>query len=114
MKIGVAGAGGCVNIYTPCERLHESTVYTIISDWVHGFGRLEVYVRGSKMKAVQSAAVGGRLLQNRRLRAQLLLFSGIILVYLIFNGVLDGRLLTATNLRIILSHAVFPRWLPGV
>jgi len=60
------------------------------------------------MKAVQSAAVGGRLLQNRRLRAQLLLFSGIILVYLIFNGVLDGRLLTATNLRIILSHAVFP------
>ena len=60
------------------------------------------------MKAVQSAAIGGGLLQNRRLRSQILLFSGIIVVYLICNAVLDGRLLTAMNLRIILSHAVFP------
>ena len=37
-----------------------------------------------------------------------MLFYRNILVYLILNIVLGGRLLTPMNLKIILSHTVFP------
>lgn len=48
------------------------------------------------------------LIQNKRLRSQLMLFSGLIIVYFVFNIFLGGRLLTLTNLKIIFSHTVFP------
>ena len=58
---------------------------------------------------VKDARIPGQtLIKNKKLRSQLMLFTGIILVYLILNIVLGGRLLTPMNLKIILSHTVFP------
>lgn len=51
---------------------------------------------------------GQALIYNKRLRSQLILFTGMIIVYIIFNVILGGRLLTLVNLKIILSHTVFP------
>jgi ribose transport system permease protein len=38
----------------------------------------------------------------------LILFAGVILLYILLNAVLDGRLLTLQNINLIITHAVIP------
>lgn len=49
-----------------------------------------------------------RLVIDKKLRHQLTLIVGMIIVYVIFNVFLNERLLTLGNLKIILAHTVFP------
>jgi len=49
-----------------------------------------------------------RLVIDKKLRSQLVLIVGMIIVYVIFNVFLNERLLTLSNLKIILAHTVFP------
>lgn len=60
------------------------------------------------MDANSGSSLRQTLMGNKKSYSQLMLFTGMIAVYLILNIALHGRLLTLMNLRIILSHTVFP------
>jgi len=43
----------------------------------------------------------------KKLSSQLMLLGGMVIIYLLLNIILNGRLLTVTNLRLIFVHSVF-------
>jgi ribose transport system permease protein len=46
--------------------------------------------------------------KSKRIKSQLILFTGIILLFVLSNIVVGGRLLTLNNMKTIISHAIFP------
>lgn len=46
--------------------------------------------------------------KSKRVKTQLILFACIILLFIISNVVVDGKLLTFNNMKTIISHAIFP------